>query len=53
MSRAALPKQNTAVLRRSLCRHLLTFRAPGTEPKAWSVPTTRRHARKQAERAGK
>ena len=49
----ATTKPNNTYLRRSLHRHLLTFRQSGAEPKSWSVPTTRLRARKQAERAGK
>ena len=49
----AITRHANTTLRRSLDRHLLTFRASGAEPRAWSVPPTRLRARKQVQRAGK
>lgn len=53
MPTRAITKHANTTLRRSLHRHLLTFRPFGAEPRAWSVPAARLRARKQAERAGK
>lgn len=53
MPTRVISKHNNTYLRRSLNRHLLTFRPSEAEPKSWSVPATRRRARKQAERAGR
>ena len=53
MPTRAVTRYAGTTLRRSLHRHLLTFRPSGAEPRAWSVPPTRLRARKQARRAGK
>ena len=44
---------NNTYMRRSLNRHLITFRQSGAEPKAWSIPPTRLRARKQSQRLSK